>query len=53
MLGAGKGLDAFRIFGFIFGMLGFVLSMSAIRQISELKTEVEKLKSKAGPNNES
>ena len=41
-------MDTFGIFGFIFGMVGFIFSMNVMGQVSELKKEVEKLKSPCG-----
>jgi hypothetical protein len=42
-------MDAFSILGFTFGMMGMIWGMAATRQVSELKDEVEKLKSQVGP----
>lgn len=41
-------MDAISILGFIFGMMGFILALSATRQTSELREEVEKMKSQVG-----
>jgi hypothetical protein len=42
-------MDALGTLGFIFGIMGMIFGMGAIHQVSELKEEVEKLKSQAGP----
>jgi hypothetical protein len=47
--GENKPMDIFGILGFIFGMMGFIFSMTVMGQVSELKKEVEKLKSQLGP----
>lgn len=45
----GQNMDTFGYLGFIFGMMGFIFSISVMVQVKELKQEVEKLKSQAGP----
>jgi len=42
-------MDIFGMFGFTFGIMGFLFSLTVMGQVSELKKEVEKLKSQVGP----
>lgn len=39
-------MDSFSIVGFMFGMMGFIFSMTAMAQLSALKKEVDQLKAR-------
>jgi hypothetical protein len=39
-------MDSFAMFGFIFGLMGFVLGTNATAKFSQLKKEVEELRNR-------
>lgn len=42
-------MDTFGLVGFTFGLMGFVVSISVMGQLSEVKKDVENLKLQVGP----
>jgi hypothetical protein len=39
-------MESFGIFGFIFGMVGFVMASHSLTQLSQLKKEVDELRNR-------
>lgn len=47
--GDNRHMDTFGLVGFTFGLMGFVVSISVMGQLSEVKKDVENLKLQVGP----